>query len=193
MLPNNQRYKKRYNLIDIFQNFKFHIMSFSQMVEELQKELKSNMPQIRVLLIKSPAIAFTTINEIATRVGKKYKASVLLNFPEREKINDFESYGTENISIIIDRNKKSFPIKRELIKSKALEILNNVKADDAYMYEGKEGVRIFFDSGRIDILPHSLHLWCKFDQDVRRYCDWLFANCYYPKPDVEGAASEVSS
>lgn len=163
------------------------------MVEELQRELKSNMPQIRILLMKSPAIAFTTINEIATSIGKKYKMTLLLNFPQREKINDFESYGTENISMIIDRNKKIFPIKREMIKLKALEILGNAKVEDAYMYEGKEGVKVFFDSGRIDILPHSLHLWCKFDQSIARYCDWLFTNCYYPKPGVEGAVSEVSS
>ena len=47
-------------------------MSFSALTEEIQKELKSNMPQIRFLLTKNPALAYTTINEIATRVGKKY-------------------------------------------------------------------------------------------------------------------------
>ena len=80
------------------------------MTQELQQGLKSNMPQIRFLLIKSPAIAFTTINEIATKIGKKYKMSISLNFPQREKIDDFEAYGTENISMIIDKTKKVFPI-----------------------------------------------------------------------------------
>ncbi|MGQ0638595.1 MAG: hypothetical protein ACT4N1_04500 [Nitrososphaerota archaeon] len=168
-------------------------MSFSTLTEDLQKELKSNMPQIRFLLTKNPALAYTTINEIATRVGKKYNMVLSLNFPQKDKINDFESYGTENISMVIDKTKKTFPIKREMIKSKALEIFGNVKTEDAYMYEGKEGVKVFFDSGRIDILPHSLHVWCKFDQKVKEYCDWLFTNCYYPKPGVEGAVSEVSS
>lgn len=163
------------------------------MTQELQRELKSNMPQIRFLLMKSPAIAFTTINEIATNVGKKYKMSLLLNFPQREKIDEFESYGTENISMIIDRNKKTFPIKRELIKSKALEIFGDVRVEDAYMYEGKEGVKVFFDSGRMDILPHSLHLWCKFNQKVTEFCDWLLINCYQLNPGVNGAISEVSS
>ncbi len=168
-------------------------MSFSTLTQDLQKELKSNMPQIRFLLAKNPALAYSTINEIATGVGKKYSMVLSLNFPQRDKINDFESYGTENISIVIDKTKKTFPIKREIIKSKAVEIFGNVKTEDAYMYEGKEGVKIFFDSGRIDILPHSLHVWCKFDQRVTAYCDWLFTNCYYPKPGVEGAVSEVSS
>ena len=168
-------------------------MSFSAFTQDLQRELKSNMPQIRFLLMKSPAIAFTTLNEIATKVGKKYNMSVLLNFPEREKIDDFESYGTENISLIIDMTKKVFPIKRDAIKSKALEIFGNVRVEDAYMYEGKEGVRIRFDSGRMDILPHSLHLWCKFDQRIKEFCDWLLINCYQLNPGVSGASSEVSS
>lgn len=173
--------------------FEFHIMSFTAMTQELQQGLKSNMPQIRFLLIKSPAIAFTTINEIATKIGKKYNMSISLNFPQREKIDDFESYGTENISMIIDKTKKVFPIKRELIKSKALEIFGNVKVEDAYMYEGKEGVKVFFDAGRMDILPHSLHVWCKFDQKVKAFCDWLLENCYLLNPGVRGASSEVSS
>ncbi len=168
-------------------------MSFSALTEEIQKELKSNMPQIRFLLIKNPAIAYTTINEIATRVGKKYNMTLSINFPQKGKIDDYDSFGTENFSMVIDITKKRFPINREIIKSKAKEIFENARTEDAYMYEGKEGVKVFFDSGRIDILPHSLHVWCKFDQKVKAYCDWLFTNCYYPKPGIEGAESEVSS
>lgn len=168
-------------------------MIFDLILEELQKELKSNMPQIRFLLRKSPAIAFTTINEIATKVGKKYKISLILNFPKIGKIEDYESYGTRDISIVIDMTRKVFSIKRELIKSKAKEIFRDSKVEDAYMYEGKEGVKIFFESGRIDILPHSLHLWCKFDSKVTEFCDWLLINCYQLNPGVSGAKSEVSS
>ncbi|MGI0010463.1 MAG: hypothetical protein ACREAE_03595 [Nitrosopumilaceae archaeon] len=168
-------------------------MSFSTLVKDLQKELKSNIPQIRFLLMKNPALGYTTINDIATRIGKKYNMVLSLNFPQKEKINDFDSYGTENLSMVINKTKKVFPIKRDLIKSKAKEIFDDVNVEDAYMYEGKEGVKVFFDSGRMDILPHSLHVWCKFDQKVTEYCDWLFTNCYYPKPGVDGAKSEVSS
>lgn len=168
-------------------------MIFDVIIEELQKELKSNMPQIRFLLRKSPPIAFTTINEIATKVGKRYKISLILNFPKIGKIEDYESYGTRDISIVIDMTRKVFSIKRELIKSKAKEIFRDSKVEDAYMYEGKEGVKVFFESGRIDILPHSLHLWCKFDSKVTEFCDWLLINCYQLNPGVSGAKSEVSS
>lgn len=168
-------------------------MSFSVIIQDLQNELRSNMPQIRFLLKKSPALAFTTINEISTKVGKKYNLLLSINFPERGKIEDFESYGTENIGMIIDRFRKTFPIQRELIKSKAFEIFGNAQIQDAYMYEGKEGVRVVLDSIRLDVLPASLHVWGKFDGKVIEFCDWLLVNCYQLKPGVKGAESEVSS
>lgn len=168
-------------------------MSFSAITQDLQNELHSNMPQIRFLLKKSPALAFTTINEISTKVGKKYNLLLSINFPERGKIEDFESYGTENIGMIIDRFRKTFPIQRELIKSKASEIFHNAQIQDAYMYEGKEGVRVVLDSVRLDILPASLHVWGKFDGKIIAFCDWLLVNCYQLKPGVKGAESEVSS
>lgn len=168
-------------------------MSFSVITQDLQNELRSNMPQIKSLLKKSPALAFTTINEISTKVGRKYNLLLSINFPERGKIEDFESYGTENIGMVIDRFRKTFPIQRELIKSKAFEIFHNAQIQDAYMYEGKEGVRVVLDSIRLDILPASLHIWGKFDRKVTEFCDWLLVNCYQLKPGVKGAESEVSS
>lgn len=168
-------------------------MSFSAITQDLQNELHSNMPQIRFLLKKSPALAFTTINEISLKVGKKYSLVLSINFPERGKIEDFESYGTENIGMVIDRLRKTFPIQRESIKSKASEFFNDARIQDAYMYEGKEGVRIVLDSGRLDVLPASLHVWGKFDRKIIEFCDWLLVNCYQLKPGVKGAESEVSS
>ena len=168
-------------------------MSFSAITQDLQRELNSNLPQIRHLLKKTPALAFTTINEISAKVGKRYNLILSLNFPQRGKIEDFQSYGTENIGIVIDKFRKIFPIKRELIKSKASEIFDDSKIEDAYMYEGKEGVRVFLDSGRLDILPTSLHVWGKFDKKVIEFCDWLLENGYQLNPGVKGADKEVSS
>lgn len=168
-------------------------MSFSQISSKLQEELKSNTPQIRFLLKKSPGLAFTTINEIATNVGKKYSIKVSLNFPERGKIEDYESYGTENIGFVFQRNSRSFPIPRDTIKSKATEALGNIQIQDAYMYEGKEGVRVIDQNYRLDILPASLHIWGKINYNIKNFCDWLFENCYEVKPGVDGALSETSS
>ena len=161
---------------------KFCIMSFEAITTSLEKELKSNLPQIRFMLKKNPAMAYTKITEIGTQVGTKYNIKLLVNFSKKEKIYDFDSYGTQDLSIIVDMKKKNFPINRDIIKSKASELLGKVKAEDAYMYEGKEGVKIFLDSGRIDILPHSLHVRCKFSDKVTMFCNWLLDEVYLVNP-----------
>ncbi len=156
-------------------------MSFAKITEHLKKELKSNMPQIRVVLKKNPAIAYRRITEIGFDVGKKHNIKLVVNFPHEGKIEDFDSYGTQDLSIIVDQSKTNFPIDRNIIKSKAKEIFGDIKVEDAYMYEGKEGAKIFLENGRIDILPHSLHIWCKFTDKVSKYCEWLLENVYLLK------------
>ena len=168
-------------------------MSFSEITTSLQKQLKSNLPQIRILLKKNPGLAFTTINEISSNVGKEYNIRLSLNFPERGKIEKFELYGTENIGFVFQRDSKTFPISRELIKSKALEILGPVQIEDAYMYEGKEGVRVNDIGYRLDILPSSLHVWGKISNNINKFCDWLLENCYDVKPGVADAFNKTSS
>jgi hypothetical protein len=158
-------------------------MIFSTITKDLQKELKSNLPQIRFLIKKSEGIAYKKTTEIGFEVGEKYNIKLIVNFPHRGKITDFDSYGTQDLSIIVDQSKTNFPIKRSIIKEKAKEIFGDVKIEDAYMYEGKEGVKVFFEKGRIDILPHSLHIWCKFTEKVTEYCDWLLEKVYELKLD----------
>ena len=157
---------------------------FKVITEDLQKTLKSNLPQIRFLLKKNPGMAYKEIGEIGKRVGKKYNIELLVNFPHEGKIDDFEMYGKQDLSLIIDMEKKRFPMDRSIIKEKASEILGDIKTEDAYMYEDKEGVRIIFNNNiqdKIDILPHSLHVWYEFTQPVTEFCEWLLENVYLMK------------
>tara|TARA_Y100001935_G_scaffold149098_1_gene123089 strand:- start:40 stop:528 length:489 start_codon:yes stop_codon:yes gene_type:complete len=157
---------------------------FKMITEDLQKTLKSNLPQIRFLLKKNPGMAYKEIGEIGKQVGKKYNIELLVNFPHDGKINDFQMYGKQDLSLIIDMEKKRFPMDRSVIKEKALEILGDIKTEDAYMYEDKEGVRIIFNNNiqdKIDILPHSLHVWYEFTQPVTEFCEWLLENVYLMK------------
>ena len=157
---------------------------FKTITEDLQKTLKSNLPQIRFLLKKNPGMAYKEIGEIGKKVGKKYNIELLVNFPHEGKIDNFEMYGKQDLSLIIDMEKKRFPMDREIIKEKALEILGDIKTEDAYMYEDKEGVRIIFNDNiqdKIDILPHSLHIWYEFTQPVTEFCEWLLQNVYLLK------------
>jgi hypothetical protein len=159
-------------------------MIFSELILDLQQQLKTNLPQIRFMLKKNPAMAYTRIVEIGKEVGKKYKIKLIVNFPKEGRIEEFEKYGKRDLSIIVDYDRKKFPINREIIKGKAREILGDIQVQDAYMYENKEGVRIFSDNWKIDILPHSVHIWTEFDEKITRFCDWLMENAYEMKGNI---------
>jgi hypothetical protein len=76
---------------------------------------------------------------------------------------------------------------REQVKSQAIKVLDTIRVEDAYMYEGKEGVRVITKSGRLEVLPGSVHLWCRIDQPVKYYVDWLMDMVYYQdlKTDID--------
>ena len=156
-------------------------MIFSEIVLDLQQQLKKDLAQIRFLLKKNPAIGYSKIVEIGKKVGKKYNINLVVNFPKEGRIDEYEMYGKRDLSLIIDYQKKRFPIDRNIIKEKAKEILKDIQIEDAYMYEDKEGVRVFTKDWKIDILPHSVHIWTEFDEKVTRFCDWLLENVYEMK------------
>jgi len=153
-------------------------MIFSEIVLDLQQELKRELAQIRFLLKKNPAIGYSKIVEIGKKVGKKYNIKLIVNFPKEGRIDEYEMYGKRDLSLIVDYEKKRFPIDRNIIKEKAKEIFDNIQIEDAYMYEDKEGVRVFTKDWKIDILPHSVHIWTEFDEKVTKFCNWLLENVY---------------
>jgi hypothetical protein len=151
---------------------------FSEIVLDLQQQLKRDIAQIRFLLKKNPATGYSKIVEIGKEVGKKYNIKLIVNFPKEGRIEEYEMYGKRDLSLIVDYEKKRFPIDRNIIKEKAKEILEDIQIEDAYMYEDKEGVRVFTKDWKIDILPHSVHIWTEFDEKVTKFCDWLLENAY---------------
>jgi hypothetical protein len=156
-------------------------MIFTELTSDLQAQLKRDMAQIRFLLKKNQGTAYSRIVEIGKEVGKKYNIKLIVNFPKEGRIDEFDMYGKRDLSLIIDYDRKRFPIDRELIKQKAKETLGDIQTEDAYMYEDKEGVRVFTDNWKIDILPHSLHIWTEFNENVTTFCDWLMENVYQMK------------
>jgi len=154
------------------------MMIFSELTSDLQVQLKRDMAQIRFLLKKNQGTAYARIVEIGKEVGKKYNIKLIVNFPKEGRIDEFDMYGKRDI---IDYDRKRFPIDRELIKQKARDTLGDIQTEDAYMYEDKEGVRVFTKDWKIDILPHSLHIWTEFNENVTAFCDWLMENVYQMK------------
>jgi hypothetical protein len=154
--------------------------SFSELIEDLQSNLHHNLDSINSISYKSPSSLFKKLNELAAFTGSRHGLRLQLHFPDPRKIKDVESIGTENIGIVVDSLRKKFPIPREDIKQKAFALLGaNIQAQDAYMYEGKEGIRIIKENGTIEILPGSILLWCKLDERVKDFGDWLMCHVYY--------------
>jgi hypothetical protein len=154
------------------------MVSLSKLMGELKDNIDLNKNLIQRILKKNPNMVYQKINEISLITGSRYNLNLQLHFPDSKKISDIESYGEENIGIVIDKLRRKFPLPRENIKLKAIELMGNIKAQDAYMYEDKEGVKIIFEKGRIEVLPGSCHFWCKIDESVKSYGDWLMSNVY---------------
>ena len=153
--------------------------TFSSLIEDLKSNIDYNRKALENSLKVNPAIAYQKVNEITQFVGSRYRLKLQIHFPDQRRLFVIDSYGTENLGIVFDKHRKQFPIQRETIKKKALEIFAASKAEDAYMYEGKEGVRVTIAAGRLEILPGSIHLWCNVETDgVKEYVDWLFENVY---------------
>jgi hypothetical protein len=153
---------------------------FSELMNEFQNNIQGSKTTLNILLKRSPNLAYQKINDLAYLTGSKYRVNLRLHFPDPKKISDLESYGTENIGMVVDSLRTVFPISRQEIKQKAIEIIGSlVTAQDAYMYKGKEGVKITLPRGRIEILPGSIHVWCQIDEKVKKYCDWLMQNVYF--------------
>jgi hypothetical protein len=148
----------------------------------LSNNINSNIDFFKATLgKKNPTLAYYKLNELSNFVGSRYHLKLEIHFPNSSKIYDLEQYGKENISIIIDKFRKTFPIQREIIKQKAANLFKDAKIIDAYMYEGKEGIKIIFNNEhqfRIEILPGSFHLWTKIEKDVEEFCNWLLVNVY---------------
>ena len=158
--------------------------TFSNLLDDLHLNIKRNRDTLALALKRrSPNIAYQKVNELAQFVGSHYKVDLQLHFPIPGKISDLDSYGTENISLVVDKFRRVFPIPKEIVKQKAIELIgNDAEPKDAYTYEGKEGAKItIMSKGSIEVLPGSIHFWCKIDSRIRSYGDWMIENVYFPK------------
>lgn len=154
--------------------------AFSTIIDDFRFNVESNREALAAALKRSPNMAYQKVNELALFVGSRYNVNLQLHFPAPGRISDIGSYGTENVGIVVDKFRKTFPVPREVVKQKAIELIgSNAQPQDAYMYEGKEGVKVVMPEGRIEVLPGSAHFWCIIDEKVRAYADWLAENVYF--------------
>lgn len=157
---------------------------FSRLKSDLKNNIQINGEFFKGMVLKNPSAVYLKLNELAKFVGYRYGVILEIHFPDHKKIYDTNNYGTENMSIIIDKFRKLFPISRDRIKEEANKRFGSDSiVVDAYMYEAKEGVRVKFrnklgENARLEILPGSFHVWAKIDETIEEFCNWLMLNVY---------------
>jgi len=124
--------------------------------------------------------AFETINWIAGEVGERWGVLIQVNFPPGQERPEAAGIGRENVSILVDKNRRKFETIAEDDVKQALQSLAPQSFDPARF--GHEGFRATLTSGRIDCLPSGVHLWCAITPEVLKFLDWIFVNGYGLKP-----------
>ena len=159
---------------------------FSIIYDELTWNIRENRDVFVAILNKSNFnLLYQKLAELVSFTGSRHNVILQLHFPNPEKLKDIHSYGSENISVVVDKFKKKFLISKETISDNALGFLGReVRVLDAYAYEGKEGLRVISEKGRIEILPGSFHVWCKIDRNEIAFFDWMMRNNYYPPGEL---------
>ena len=87
-------------------------MIFTELITDLQNELNRELAQIRFLIKKNPGLGYNRIVEIGKEVGTRYNIKLIVNFPTEGRIEEYEMYGKRGLSLIIDYNRKRFPMNR---------------------------------------------------------------------------------
>ncbi|MEM0367420.1 MAG: hypothetical protein QW383_02835 [Candidatus Nitrosocaldus sp.] len=153
-------------------------MSFTAMLDDLYRaidEERGRLNQIRNVLK-----LYNELSRISEAIGSRYGVTLVVSLFDTRKVLVFDTYGKENITVVIDKFRTRLGIQKDVIKSKAREVFGDeiVEIRDAMAYENNEGVKIFFNDGRIDVLPGSFHVWRSIDAKVKEFCDWLMSECY---------------
>ncbi|MEM3002137.1 MAG: hypothetical protein QXP41_08105, partial [Candidatus Nitrosocaldus sp.] len=133
-------------------------MSFTAMLDDLYRaidEERGRLNQIRNVLK-----LYNELSRISEAIGSRYGVTLVVSLFDTRKVLAFDTYGKENITVVIDKFRTRLGIQKDVIKSKAREVFGDeiVEIRDAMAYENNEGVKIFFNDGRIDVLPGSFHV-----------------------------------
>ncbi len=158
----------------------------SWIVQDLWETLKKRREEYEAFLDERKLEGFWSINRIAARVGDKWGVFLQVNFPPGRSIVNLERLGHRDLSILVHRERHSFEGTTEEELKDALRDLNPVSYDSAGF--GYEGFRVKLASGRIDVLPGEVHLWCEITPEISKFLDWLFTHAYgleppQPEPD----------
>ena len=152
--------------------------------ESLEKEIKKNKDRFEELKTTNKFLLYNELNRIAYDIGKKNDFILQINFLSNIELNDIDKFGKRNLtimkksafeSIASGKNKRKFMnLTIEKLKDKTTEIIDKSEIKKIFKYEGKEGYRIILQSGRIEILPGVILIWCDITDKIIELIEWIF-------------------
>jgi len=154
----------------------------SWIIHDLWKSLDEHRGDFEELLKEGKFEGFAAINRIASSVGMKHGVVIQLNFPPGRKIL-LEKIGRQDISILVDRDRRKFEGVTSEQLAEAIRQLDPVAIENVGF--GHEGYKIKTVDGRVDCLAGGVHLWCEITPKVSSFLDWLFTNAYGLKEKLE--------
>ena len=151
----------------------------SWIVQDLWQDLEKHREKYEHYLEEGKFEAFAAINRIASEVAGKWGVFLQVNFPPGRSMQ-MGKVGHRDLSILVHKERRSFQEVTQDELKEAFRLLDPVSYDNAGF--GYEGFEVKLASGRIDILPGGVHLWCEITLEILRFLDWLFINAYGLKP-----------
>ncbi|MEM4443636.1 MAG: hypothetical protein QW593_05290, partial [Candidatus Nitrosocaldus sp.] len=98
-------------------------MSFTAMLDDLYRaidEERGRLNQIRNVLK-----LYNELSRISEAIGSRYGVTLVVSLFDTRKVLAFDTYGKENITVVIDKFRTRLGIQKDVIKSKAREVFGD--------------------------------------------------------------------
>jgi len=150
----------------------------------LEKEINKHRDLFKKLTNTNKFKLYNELNRIISNVGRNKDILLQINFLSNKELNDIDKFGKRNLTIIkksafesiaSGKNKRKFmnlTIKK--LEDKTTKIIDKSEIKNVFKYNGKEGYRIVLQSGRIEILPGVILVWCDITDKIIELIDWIF-------------------
>lgn len=147
----------------------------SEIIRQLRNEVDAKISMITQLAQEEKLFAIKAmLDEIAEKVGRRYRIMIQMNFPDKKAILDVSALGLSNLSFFVHRSRKQF----SGISPSQVKLELSARYPEARITEvgfGWEGYNVREEAGRIMVLPGAVHFWRRLTDHELGLLDWLFS------------------
>lgn len=157
----------------------------SEIVRSLRAAIEADSESFTQLAASRKLLRLkAALDKIANDVGEEYGVEILMNFPKKSVMCDFDSLGLVNLSLFVQRKqKKLIGISGEELHAELARRYPESKITD--VGHGWEGFNIQEGSDRIMVLPGAVHFWQRLSQREMDLLDWLFAKVFETRKNAK--------